>query len=79
VGSIGVVSLSAKFKGLYNDMKLDRISIATSEELLESKLDPFKAEKITEEDKALIRGIQDDIFVHFKTHVEECRKGKLNE
>ena len=77
IGSIGVISQSAALRGVIEDARLDPIAITSDENLLGHKLNPFRHEKIPQESMEIIRNIQDEIFVHFRGHVEQYREGKL--
>ena len=57
IGSIGVVSMAARVRGFYDDLKLDPMLITTSDQLMEAKINPMQSEKLTEEDKDFIRKI----------------------
>ncbi len=66
VGSIGVISPQVAAKSLLDRNKVRRTTIATHENLLEVKFDPFSRDEFVDK-------IQEEIFVEFKEHVLKYR------
>ena len=64
VGSIGVVSMTAHLRKLFEKKtEIKRHLITTSGHLLEKKYDPFREQPLSEEEVADVRKLQDEIFV----------------
>ena len=57
--------------------KISRTTIATSENLLELKFDPFSREVVSQQFIDFVDKIQEEIFVEFKEHVLKHRGNKL--
>ena len=73
VGSIGVISPQVAAKSLLDRNKIRRTTIATHENLLEVKFDPFSREVISPQFIEFVDKIQEEIFVEFKEHVLKYR------
>jgi len=73
-GSIGVVAVFADMSGLFEKIGVNVTAITSGS----SKDIGSPARKMTEEEKEIMQGIVDEIFLEFKDVVIEHRKGKLN-
>ena len=78
VGSIGVVSMTANLRNLFDKSLIERPVIQTSDKLISNRFDPLKKGGLTSEDEDYIKDIQTNIFVDFRAWVEENRKEKLD-
>ena len=78
VGSIGVVSMTANLRNLFDKSQIERPIIQTSDKLISNRFDPLKQGGLTQADEDYIKDIQTNIFVDFRAWVEENRKDKLD-
>jgi ClpP class serine protease len=77
VGSIGVVSMPFNMRHLFDETRIKRHSISTSDKLIEHRLDPFKEEFLAEKDVEFLHKIMDDVYRKFVDHVKIHREGKI--
>ena len=57
VGSIGVVSMAANFRDIFDKSLIERPVIQTSDKLISNRFDPLKKGGLTQEDEEYIKGI----------------------
>lgn len=74
VGSIGVISAGFGFKDLIDKVGVERRVYAQGQN--KSILDPFVPQK--DEDVQILLDASKDVYDEFVTHVQTCRKNKLN-
>eukprot|EP00347_Sterkiella_histriomuscorum_P023044 403336170 len=80
VGSIGVIAMLPNFKQLFDQTRIKRTTISTSEQLLERRFDVLKDQsEQTEEDRQFILDNMDDCFQNFKSHVLQYRQKQIKE
>ena len=73
VGSIGVVSMPVNFKKLFDETKIKRNLITTSDKLMEYRFDPLRDDYLNPKDVEFMHWMMDEIFVDFKDHVKQHR------
>lgn len=79
VGSIGVISAAAATKQILDKNKLVRHEVSSSDNLLETRYDPWGREEVSEETVGMIKKMQEEIFVTFRDHVMTHRESKFKE
>lgn len=79
MGSIGVISAAAATKQILDKNKLVRHEVSSSDNLLETRYDPWGREEVSEETVGMIKKMQEEIFVTFRDHVMTHRESKFKE
>ena len=79
VGSIGVISQAAAFKGVLEKNKIQHNEVTSSENLLEHTFDPWSRKEVSPEIVEKIKSMQAEIFVSFRQHVLDHRAAQFEE
>ena len=79
VGSIGVISAQAAVRKILSGNQISQTHVTTSENLIEYRLDPMRADEVSEDNIQFVRSIQDSIFCEFEKHIKKHRGDKLDQ
>jgi len=66
VGSIGVIAGLPNFREAFDNTKIHRLKISTSDKLLERRFDPLKEGGFSDEDRQVLGEHMEDTFKNFK-------------